>query len=250
MGGMLKWFQKVATNPTEQLLQELKCDYWWHRDGNYYFVEGDIYLFDKRLTELPDLSRVHLKGSFYCYKNNLTSLKGSPARVYGAFDCSSNQLTTLDGAPATVSSTFNCSSNHLTTLDGAPATVGSFNCSSNQLTTLKGGPTSVDEVYWCNNNLLTTLEGAPAAVDIVFVCSDNLLTALEGAPSRCKIKSDFGTFKSWNDVPENLRIAPEKKQKQQQEALQTLVRDATVAQAPVAVPRRIRLHKNKPMQQS
>ena len=56
---------------------------------------------------------------FYCYSNQLTSLKGAPKEVGGFFDCSDNNLTSLEGAPHKIGECFICSNNpYLHSLDG------------------------------------------------------------------------------------------------------------------------------------
>ena len=130
-------------------------------------VPGDLDLSSKQLFKLPDLSPVEVAGNFYCYNNFLTSLEGAPHKVAKGFYCYNNSLKSLKGAPETV-----------------------------------GGE------FWCDVNQLSFLSHAPAAVGSNFHCNDNPLVSLEGAPkSFKKIKSDFGEFKSWQDIPEHLRVA-------------------------------------------
>jgi len=80
----------------------------------------EIFLFDLGLTDLPDLSDVKLVGSFFCSRNSLTSLSGSPHTVTGEFFCYDNQLDSLRGAPKKIGGDFLCESNPLTSLDGIP----------------------------------------------------------------------------------------------------------------------------------
>ena len=56
-------------------------------------IEGNLNISGKELTELPDLSKVVVRGNFSCSNNELTSLKGCPHIVGGDFICSDNQLT-------------------------------------------------------------------------------------------------------------------------------------------------------------
>ena len=76
-------------------------------------VDGDVYLWNKGLTELP-LTFNKVTGYFDCGSNNLTSLKGCPRWVGGNFYCNRNQLTSLEFSPYYVGGYFNCSSNQLT----------------------------------------------------------------------------------------------------------------------------------------
>ena len=71
-----------------------------------FVIKGDLDLSDKGLTELPDLSKVTVKGDFDCSSNQLTSLQGTPQEVGGYFYCYNNQLTTLEGAPREVCGSF------------------------------------------------------------------------------------------------------------------------------------------------
>lgn len=130
-------------------------------------VPGDVDLSGKGLYKLPNLNAVSVAGNFYCYNNFLTALEGAPHAVGKGFYCYNNNLKSLKGAPATV-----------------------------------GGE------FWCDVNQLSFLSHAPASVGSNFHCNDNPLVSLEGAPrSFKKIKSDFGTFGSWQDIPEHLRVA-------------------------------------------
>jgi hypothetical protein len=75
-------------------------------------VVGDVYLWDKKLTELP-LVFNKVSGDFHCGGNNLTSLKGSPRWVGGYFICSRNDLTGLEFSPEYVGTWFDCINNKL-----------------------------------------------------------------------------------------------------------------------------------------
>jgi hypothetical protein len=76
-------------------------------------VNGDVWLYDKELTELP-LTFNKVTGYFTCSCNQLTSLKGSPRWVGGNFYCNGNQLTSLEFSPDYVGGFFNCRWNRLT----------------------------------------------------------------------------------------------------------------------------------------
>ena len=137
-------------------------------------IEGDVDLRSLYLKELPEwLSDVEVKGDFYCYNNNLTTLAGAPKIVGDSFSCYNNRLTTLAGAPKIVRN-FYCHNNKLTTLAGAPKTLGGvFYCYDNKLTTLQGAPKTLGGNFRCYNNRLTTLTGAPKTVGGNFSCYDN-----------------------------------------------------------------------------
>ena len=102
-----------------------------------------------------------VKGSFYCYGNQLTSLEGAPQEVGGSFYCDGNSLTSLVGAPQKVGVDFKCSYNQLTSLVGSPREVGrNFRCDENRLISLVGAPQEVGRGFDCEYNRLTSLEGA------------------------------------------------------------------------------------------
>lgn len=86
-----------------------------------FVIEGDLDLRDKGMTELPDLSKVIVKGDFNCSKNRLKSLKGSPQTVAGNFSCIKNKLTSLEGVPQKIGGSFFCTENKgLNSLLGIP----------------------------------------------------------------------------------------------------------------------------------
>lgn len=148
-----------------------------------FVVKGDLNLGEQKLTELPDLSTIVVKGAFNCSHNNLINLHGCPQSIAGGFDCSCNQLTSLEGGPQSVDGWFDCHDNQLTSLVGAPQTGnGSFICSKNQLIDLHGAPQNVNGNFVCNHNKLTSLDYAPRNVKWDFDCSYNELTSLKGAP--------------------------------------------------------------------
>ena len=100
-----------------------------------------------------------VSGNFYCYDNQLASLKGAPQEVSGDFYCSFNRLTSLEGCPQKVGGNFYCHSNNLTSLEGCPQEVGEhFSCSNNQLTSLEGCPQKVGRDFSCSQNKLTSLK--------------------------------------------------------------------------------------------
>ena len=162
-----------------------------------FVVNGDLDLSGQEdLEELPDLSKVIVKGNFYCSNcHNLRTLKGSPKEVGRSFVCfCCENLTSLEGAPEQVGKEFYCfNCEHLTSLEGAPKEVGeNFICSNcDNLTSLEGAPEKVGGSFYCNRcDSLTCLEGAPKEVGENFVCNncDNL-TSLEGSPE--KVYGDF-----------------------------------------------------------
>ena len=75
-------------------------------------VDGDIYLYNKELTELP-LTFNKVLGSFNCGMNKLTSLKGCPRWIKENLSCHSNRLTSLEFAPDYVGVDFYCNWNNI-----------------------------------------------------------------------------------------------------------------------------------------
>lgn len=127
-----------------------------------FVIKGNVYLENKNLKELPDLSKVIVEGSFYCSYNPLQSLKGAPQKVGVDFNCDNCALISLQGAPAEVGGHFDCNSNYLVTLEGAPQKVGDyFDCSCNKLAELQNCPQVVGRYFDCSYNQLTSLEGVP-----------------------------------------------------------------------------------------
>ena len=190
---------QLQITEAEQALLDWDIDY-TKRDDGVIIVEGDIHIPRKGLTKLPDLSKVIVKGDFWCHENKLTSLEGCPAFIGKSFCCSNNQLTSLKGAPVTVNGSFACAENQLTSLEGAPSSVGTgLFCNDNQLTSLAGAP--VTAFYWCKNNKLTSLEDTPKGFRLM--------------------SSDFGDFTSWDAIPEDVRKSPETKEKERLARLET-----------------------------
>ena len=174
----------VKDSPTIEWLEEMNIkNYKINPDGTVD-VNGDVDISQKQLTEIP-IQFGKISGNFYCYNNNLTTLKGAPIYVGGDFTCSYNKLTSLKGAPEYVGGHFYCYNNNLTSLDGAPKYIeGDFYCNKNKLTSLEGAPKKVGGIFSCSGNNLTSLEGAPTYVGKHFNCSRNELTSLEGAPKK------------------------------------------------------------------
>jgi hypothetical protein len=134
----------------------------------------------------PSTGLIDVDGNFNCIQQDLTDFKGVRfGHVKGTFDCRLNRLTSLVGAPQTVGGNFLCNYNQITSLEGAPQKVGGdFSCYDNQITSLEGAPQTINVSFYCYNNQLTSLEGAPQTVGKDFSCDKNLLTSLKGAPQK------------------------------------------------------------------
>ncbi len=108
--------------------------------GKTVKVTGDVVLTNLGLTKLP-INFTEVGGSFYCFKNKLSSLEGAPEKVGRDFYCSFNELSSLEGAPKLVGGEYNCQRNALTSLEGSPKFVGrDFDCRDNKLKSTKGKP--------------------------------------------------------------------------------------------------------------
>lgn len=220
----------------EQFLKSRGIKYRKRLNGSLY-VPGDIKLSNSGLNRLPDLTSVSVGGDFNCSYNQLTSLEGAPQSVGGEFSCSNNLLTSLNGAPASVGGDFRCECNRLTSLEGGPRSVGGgFFCGLNRLVSLKGAPQSVCRLFSCAYNQLTSLEHAPQSVPDVFYCDHNQLTNLVGAPRKFRtLGTDFGDFKSWDQVPMDLKTSPEMKSRLTRSWEEMLIHKVTTLQVPLKV---------------
>ena len=199
--------KKASTKSlVEEILNILGIENYTIKDDLSVDVNGDVNISNKSLKQIP-VQFGNVTGSFWCERNNLTSLKGAPQSVGGDFACDNNSLKSLEGAPQSVGGNFGCSGNSLTSLKGAPQTLkdGNFYCISNSLTSLKGAPQSVGGGFYCQGNSLTSLKGAPQSVGGDFSCNDNSLTSLEGAPQTLK----DGGFYCDNNSLKSLKGAPQ-----------------------------------------
>lgn len=170
-------------------------------DGNF-----DIHDRYKKLNKLP-LKFGKVSGDFYCHKNELISLEGSPIEVGGNFWCGHNKLVSLEGGPREVGGSFFCQRNEIYSLNGCPKSVGgSFGCSYNQLTTLEGVQKEVNGFFSCAYNQLTSLEGSPK-VQGDFNCIGNKLISLEGAPT--SVNGKFECYE--NPIWEVYKLFPDYK---------------------------------------
>ena len=80
--------------------------------SNYNIITSDnVVLGCKHLKTLPHFK--YVGGSFDCYSNQLTSLKGCPTYVGSSLDCNCNQLTSLEYCPTYVGDNFYCRHNNI-----------------------------------------------------------------------------------------------------------------------------------------
>jgi hypothetical protein len=123
-----------------------------------YLSETGLHKLTTTYKEIPEI----VDGSFYCNKNHLKNLIGSPRIVNDSYNCSHNELTSLVGAPEKIGKSFDCSYNKLTSLNGGPREVYvAYNCSHNNLTTLLGATKLINRMFNCSNNKLKNLDYLP-----------------------------------------------------------------------------------------
>lgn len=178
----------------DKLVEENKM---FNNSDGSYDIDGNIHIPNMNITSLEDLPYVidSIDGSFICFDNNLTTLKGCPKEINrsflhrGNFNCSDNKLTSLEGCPNIIEGIFNCSQNKLTNLKYIKEIHSSFDCSRNYLTSLEGLPEIINGYLSVYDNNLTSLEGCPKKIDGNFICSWNMLTSLEGCPE--EVSHDF-----------------------------------------------------------
>ena len=61
-------------------------------------VNGDVSLFAKKLDVVPVKFNI-VEGSFWCHRNNLTSLEFCPTEIKRVFNCSENNISSLEYFP-------------------------------------------------------------------------------------------------------------------------------------------------------
>jgi len=127
----------------------------------YYIVHwADVTINDDGTVDVMD--RVTNEDSDVSLRRNSTSLMVTWGEEYGNFDAGSTGLTSLLGSPRKVWRSFDVGENKLTSLEGSPEWVGaSFRCTDNKLTSLKGSPSYVGRDMLAANNPLKSLEGMP-----------------------------------------------------------------------------------------
>lgn len=120
-------------------------------------VEGSVVLDSRSLHGSKKIQTIPVKfgiieGSFFCDRNALISLNGSPKEVGQTFDCHENSLTTLTGCPEIIGSDFHCGENFLTSLvDGPKSVNGFYSFSNNQIYELTGFCENFDDSVFYHN---------------------------------------------------------------------------------------------------
>jgi hypothetical protein len=128
----LRLFESFQTeSEVAKICRKYGITYWTLNNG---LVDVDAYvdLTNRKLTKLP-LKFGNVTDGFYCNRNQLTSLEGSPHTVGGDFYCNVNQLTSLEGGPKEVGGNFYCEDNQLISFEGSKKIRGYFVCGNNPL---------------------------------------------------------------------------------------------------------------------
>jgi hypothetical protein len=195
--------------PTEKFLQELGL--WFAQQScGLYVVIGDITLSNKKMTRLPDLSRIHLEGSLFCDNCGLETMEGSPAIVTGRILCRHNKLKDFMGI-----------SKHI----GLPGLRGGVCAEGNALVSLRGLPENMGPTFYCENNPgLVSLFGLPKTVT--------------------DLRTPFGNFTSYAQIPADLlRDLESERLREEARAKCSAAQEAITLDAPpiIAAARKIRL---------
>jgi hypothetical protein len=142
----------------EEICEKYNIKNYTINDDGSIDVNGDVYLYNCNLTELP-LVFNKVSGWFDCSNNRLTNLKGSPRWVGSSFYCYYNKLTSLEFSPDYVGGFFDCKYNDLTDLVGSPKeVVGDFRCHYNKnLINPKGCSEKIGWLFYCDNTPLSSV---------------------------------------------------------------------------------------------
>jgi hypothetical protein len=157
--GIIKKYKIFESNTEiDKICRKYNIKNYTINSDNSVDVDGDVYLWDKKLESIP-LNFNIVNGYFTCDNNNLTSLKGCPIRVGDYFYCYSNKLTSLQHSPQYMENgDFSCSRNKIESLQYCTELIrGYFYCGYNKLTSLEYHPTVYGE-FWCWDNQINTFE--------------------------------------------------------------------------------------------
>ncbi len=210
--------QPVAPGSPENNLRLNDIPY--RRRAGEVIVMGDVDFNDREM--LPDLTGVIVNGGYYMFNVPAKNLFGTPKYVGGNFFCADNGLETLEGA--------------------TPDIGGGFSCKDNNLKDLRHGPKNVGADYIVENNKLETVEGAPENLTGIFNIAGNPgIRDFEHAPKTFReLRSDYGVFASWDDVPTHLLQSEEKVLRiahEFREQVKAVVRETGTLSRPVSAPK-------------
>ena len=130
----IKGFMRSYTgNSIESICKEYDIENYTINEDGTIDVDGGVSLSNGSLTRIP-LKFGKVTGDFYCRRNELASLEGSPREVGGGFYCANNKLTSLEGCPEIIVDNFLCSNNQITDFKGVPEFFeGYFYCDENPI---------------------------------------------------------------------------------------------------------------------
>lgn len=210
--------------PSEVALRALGIKY-SHRADGMLEVADKIDLTGKKLGRLPDLSNVVVLGDFSAGGNDLKNIAGAPPFVGGTATFAGNVIKTLAEGPQYVGVDYVVSSNNLNDLHGSPLYVG--------------------RDYEARMNLLTTLAGTQPELNGVFSLKGNFrLVSFEQGPRVFEeMRTEFGTFKTWEEIPENFRISQATRDRQAaefREMVSEIGRQTGTLSSPVSAPKTAR----------
>jgi hypothetical protein len=116
-------------------MDEKSIEDWCRKYGIYEYIIGDdgilnvnqsVFIYNLNLTKLPIQFGI-VGGCFDCSFNKLTSLIGSPKIIDGYFYCYDNELATLKYGPEMVGDSYDCQRNRIMSLIGFPKSIGHNN---------------------------------------------------------------------------------------------------------------------------
>ncbi len=191
-------------------------------------VADKIDLTGKKLGKLPDFSNVLVLGDFSAGGNDLKKIAGAPPFVGGTATFAGNTIKSLAQGSQYVGVDFVVSSNNLGDLHGSPLYVG--------------------RDYEARQNLLTTLAGTQPELNGVLSLKGNFrLVSFEHGPRVFEeMQTDFGNFKTWDEIPENFRISQATRDRQAAEfrdMMTQISKQAGVLSGPVSAPKTARFRK-------
>jgi len=138
----------------------------------------NIYLSNKNLTSLPDLSRFYNLQVLFCDHNRLTTITEFPPNLREIY-CDHNQLTSLPPFPQYLQ-TLCCDHNQLGSLPPFNINLEILNCQNNLLTSFPAFRMNLIIVY-CQHNQIPYFNRFNESLEKIH-CYDNMLTMLPPLP--------------------------------------------------------------------
>ena len=128
-----------------------------------------LYISNRNITSLPDLTRFKKLEVLYCCENSLTSLPTLPKSLK-KLHCCVNELTSLLPLPQSLEELL-CCDNELTSLPTLSQSLAILDCYNNKLTSLPTLPQSLKKLV-CAKNKLTSLPNLPQKLEELY-CHSN-----------------------------------------------------------------------------